>query len=174
MKAKDLDECEERISRDIDVLNMLISASGLKEEAGRAFASDDLDLALDNYTKALSVDPTLVTALANRAACQLATNDFKGCIDSCTTAVEFLSRRKNEFNLKNLSTVLSPSPQVRRKWVITLLCRRAAAKRQVGDFAGALKDFKDGRQTLGTGDSESTRALEKDIESIKQEMGAIR
>ncbi|KAL7543692.1 hypothetical protein ACHAXR_013000 [Thalassiosira sp. AJA248-18] len=138
-----LDENDESAIECIRHLEVLMEATQLKAKADSSFAEGDLINANEFYTQALSVDPTLVTALMNRAACHLAMENATDCIDDCTLALKLVSggsKPKHEDSPCLITAFISPKPSVQRKWSATLLCRRAAAKRMSGDCQGASID----------------------------------
>ena len=59
---------------------------------------------------------------------------------------------------------------MQRKWIVTLLCRRAAARQQLGkDYQGALADLEEAKQTVRPSDDIDLGAVEKSIECLKKE-----
>ena len=66
-----------------------------------------------------------------------------------------------------IASVLIPKPSVQRKWVVTLLCRRAAARRLAKDLDGALADLEEARTVCRNDD---IGAVEKSIACLKKEM----
>ena len=140
-----------------------------KAKADDSFAESDLVKAKEFYTKALSVDPELIKALMNRAACQLAMEDAAGSIDDCSHALDLISQGKPiQQSSCPIAAVLFPKPSERRKWVVTLLCRRAAARRLAKDLDGALADLEEARTTLRCNDD--IESVEKSIACLKEEM----
>ena len=95
-----------------------------KVKADGCFAEGGLVKAKKFCTKALSVD---------HAACQLAMEDAASSIDDCSIALDLMSQGKpKQQSSCPIASVLIPKPSVRRKCVVTLLCRRAAARRRKG------------------------------------------
>lgn len=158
----------------IDYLKILMEATKWKEDGDGCVADEDFSKAKESYSKALSSDSLLVSAMINRAAVHLALNDNTACIQDCSDALESLSRRdKSKSNI--LATVLSPTGRVRRKWIATLLCRRAAAKRNEGDLEGSLADLEDTLRSIRREDDFDfdIEALKTDIAKLKDEVSKV-
>jgi hypothetical protein len=60
---------------------------------------------------------------------------------------------------------------VQRKWIVALLCRRAAAKELGKDFQGALENLEEAKNTIRTSDDIDIETVEKSIERLKKGMG---
>ena len=161
--AHEIDECDEVAMESIQYLETLMEATQWKTKADESFASGDLAKANECYSTALTVDPTLTKALMNRAACHLAMDNCSDCIDDCTLALSQCKKQKHQ-NPSLLAAILFPKPNVQRKWIVTLLCRRAAARQQLGkDYQGALADLEEAKQTIRPSDDIDLGAVEKSI-----------
>ena len=168
--AHELDDSDEVAIESIQYLATLIEATQWKTEADQSFASGDLAKAKECYSKALTADPTLTKALMNRAACHLAMNNCSDCIDDCTLALSQCKKLKHQ-NSSPLGAILFPKPNVQRKWIVTLLCRRAAAKQQLGkDCQGALADLEEAKHTVRPNDDIDVEAVEKSIACLKKDI----
>ncbi|KAL7544394.1 hypothetical protein ACHAWF_007776 [Thalassiosira exigua] len=167
--ATELDGRDEAVAKCVPRLETLMEASKWKAEADGLFSEGDLLEAKESYARALSSDPSHVKALMNRSACHLAMERSLDCIDDCTRAVELLSKPK-ERGASLVDAVLSPKPGVQRQWIVTLLCRRAAAKRLDGDFRGALEDLEGARKSVRFDDDIDVESIEKTIISLNEEM----
>ena len=167
--AHQLDENDKVATECINYLETLMEAMEWKAKADDSFAEGDLVKAKEFYTKSLLVDPELIKALMNRAACQLAMEDAAGSIDDCSLALDLISCGKpKQQSSCPIASVLFPKPSERRKWVVTLLCRRAAARRLAKDLDGALADLEEARTTVRCNDD--IEAVEKSIACLKKEM----
>ena len=151
--ARHLDGTDGVAMESIRYLETLMEATQWKSKADGSFAEGDLIKAMESYTKALSIDPTLAKALMNRAACHLAMESSTGCIDDCTHALKLVSPGKPKKQDSCLiAAILFPKPSVQRKWIVTLLCRREA------------------RITIRRHDDIDLVAVEKSISCLKEEM----
>ncbi|KAL9187265.1 hypothetical protein ACHAXT_001368 [Thalassiosira profunda] len=168
-KALQLDEEDQTAADCLSHLETLVEATSWKAKADASFADGDLAKAKELYTEALAADPTFVKARMNRAACELALGDSAGCIDDCSQSLEMLSPGNQKHSCV-LAAILCPKPCVRRKWIVTLLCRRAAAKRLGEDFREALADLEEARTAARRGDAIDVGAIEKSISALKEEM----
>jgi tetratricopeptide (TPR) repeat protein len=68
----------------------------LKAEGNKAFQADDMDAALDYYTRAIDVIPgeqekELAVLFKNRAAVHLKREDFQLAVDDCSQSLELVS-----------------------------------------------------------------------------------
>jgi tetratricopeptide (TPR) repeat protein len=166
--AHHLDENDKVATECINYLETLMEAMEWKAKADDSFAEGDLVKAKEFYTKALLVDPEFIKALMNRAACQLAMEDAAGSIDDCSLALDLIPQGKpKQQSSCPIASVLIPKPSVQRKWVVTLLCRRAAARRLAKDLDGALADLEEARTVCRNDD---IGAVEKSIACLKKEM----
>ena len=166
--AQELDESDEVALESIQYLETLMEATQWKTKADESFASGDLAKANECYSTALTVDPTLTKALMNRAACHLAMDNCSDCIDDRTLALS--QCKQKHCNPSLLAAILFPKPNVQRKWIVTLLCRRAAARQQLGkDYQGAIADLEEAKQIIRPSDDIDLGAVEKSIECLKKE-----
>ena len=184
VEAQKLDKNDDVVIQNIGYLKILTEATERKLKADSYFAEGNLDNAIESYTIALSVDTSLVNAQMNRAACHLAMKNSTLCVDDCNAAIQFLSRGTQNNNSKHhdqqipeensslLAAIVSPTPRMRRKWIVTLLCRRAAAKRCGNDLSGALKDVEDAKKIILCDDGIDLDMLEMDIARLKEEVSA--
>lgn len=166
-EARELDKNDRVIEKCIDYLEVLVRASGLKGEADQLFAQGSFSDAVDTYTKAIKADPMLLTALINRAACHLATKNSSCCIRDCTDALDFLSAGKHRLGSNVLALLLFPDSQTKRKWTVTLLSRRAAAKQLDMDSAGSLDDLEQALHLANRDVEIDSSGIERDISALK-------
>jgi tetratricopeptide (TPR) repeat protein len=157
--ACDMDKTDDVILDCICDLDMYMQANDWKVKADGSFTDGrQLDTALEQYSTAISMDPMHTKARMNRAACYLAMKNYVECIADCDHALIQLQQYQPQQRLTStpkctrlIDVMLSPPPNVRRKWIITLLCRRAAAKEEHGDqyyIDGALKDLEEAKSIL--------------------------
>lgn len=175
------------ISSKIDIydLDMYMQANDWKVKAdGRFTDGRQLDTALEQYSKALTMDPMHTKARMNRAACYFAMKNYVECIADCDHALIQLQQYQPQQHLTStpkctrlINVMLSPLPNVRRKWIITLLCRRAAAKEEHGDqydFDDALKDLEEAKSILIRPSIDDTgidiATIDASIERVKEGM----
>lgn len=164
--AKHLDKTDDVSTESISYLKICAEVIELKTKADSCFAEGNLLKAAEFYTKALSVDEDNVRVLMNRAACHLALGIHTECIDDCTRALKTL-KVKPDSSCLLLATVLFPTESVQRKWVVTLLCRRAAAKGLSSNFQGASKDLDEARLAVRPQDGIDVEAVMNSICSKK-------
>ena len=169
------DHDEEIVVECIAYLKVLTEASELKAQADGSFADGDLTSAKELYTRALSVDSTLLKAIMNRSACNLALKSATECIDDCTAALEMISKGKpRQHDSCLISAILFPRSTLQRQWNATLLCRRAAAKQLTGRLQDALEDLGEARDIVRrSNDADVETSVEKSIESLKKEMKSV-
>ena len=169
-KAQELDETDKLIEQCIHYLKVLIDASALKEKADALFAEGNFSEAMDTYTKALEVDPLLISALINRAGCHLALIDSKNCIKDSTNALELLSQGRQILRSNTLALLLYPDSKTKRKWMVTLLCRRSAASKLEKDLLASLKDLEQALQYAKQDFDIHTNGIQKEIEVLRQDL----
>ena len=157
--ARDMDKTDDNVLDGICDLDTYMQANDWKEKADGSFTDGrQLDTALDQYSNALSIDPMHTKARMNRAECYFAMNNYVECIADCDHALVELQQDQPHQRLTStpkytrlIDVMLSPPPNVRRKWIVTLLCRRAAAKEEHGNqyyIDGALKDLEEAKSIL--------------------------
>jgi tetratricopeptide (TPR) repeat protein len=147
-------------------LEIFIEANRWKVNADECFAEGHLGRANELYSNALSVDPTHTKARMNRAACHLLMKNYAACIGDCEIALSQCKRTGSDSGL--VSAMLLPKPSVQRKWIVALLCRRAAAKELGKDFQGALEDLEEARKTIHPTDDIDIETVEKSLERFKK------
>lgn len=165
-EARELDQTDENIEQFIGHAVGLIEASGLKENADKLFGCGDFSEAIDAYTKAIEVEPSFLPALMNRAGCYLAKQDLANSIEDSSRALELLSRGRQR-NI--LASLLLPDSQTKRKWTVTALCRRAAAKRLENNPKAALEDLLKALKHAEQDGSIDTKEIEQEIRSLRQD-----
>jgi tetratricopeptide (TPR) repeat protein len=157
--ARDMDKTDDIVLDGICDLDTYMQANDWKVKADGSFTDGrQLDTALDQYSTAISLDPMHTKARMNRAACYFAMKNYVDCIADCDHALIQLQQYQPQQRLTStpkctrlVDVMLSPPPNVRRKWIITLLCRRAAAKEEHGDqydIDDALKDLEEAKSIL--------------------------
>eukprot|EP00956_Cyclotella_meneghiniana_P002242 scaffold2530_cov87-Cyclotella_meneghiniana.AAC.8 len=165
--AQEIDKNNDTIIDCLNYAKVHSEASARKEEADKLFSCHDFAGAAAEYTKALEVDPHLIAALMNRSACYLGLKQFVSCIADSTMALESLSRGKKTANCV-LADLIFPDPCTKRKWTVTLLCRRSAAKRLLGDeVQSAMEDLELAIQ-------HAKRDRDIDSKNIEQEIAVLR
>ena len=166
--AYHLDETDNTTTESINFLKTYARAMQLKTQADKCFTNNEIRRAVKLYAEALSIDKENVRVLMNRAACHLALEAPTECIDDCTRALKALKTKPSSSCL-TVAAVLFPKPNVHRKWVITLLCRRAAAKRLCDDFSGASEDIDEARLTVHPHGGIDVGEVEKSITGPKKD-----
>jgi dyslexia susceptibility 1 candidate gene 1 protein len=166
-KVRKLDETNEVAISGMETLETYTTAEKWKKEADDCYNGGKLELANEFYSKALSVDPTHTKALMNRAACRLLMKNSAGCIIDCGLALSRCKRRC--FDSSNpIPALLHPEPNVEKKWIVALLCRRAAAKELGNDLQGALEDLEEAMNTIRSTDDIDIKTVEKSIKRVKK------
>lgn len=169
-EARELDQTDKIIEECITYLLVLTDASDLKTKADKLFAGGEFSSAVDLYTKAVEVDPLLITARMNRSACHLAMKNSSSCIDDSTAALELLSRGRQNRGSNILASLLLPNLTTKRKWTVTLLCRRSAAYRLNKDLPASLKDLEHALQHAQPDNAIDSNEIEKQIETLQQQI----
>ena len=166
--AQEIDQNNDTILDCLNYAKVHLEASARKDEADKLFSCLDFAGAAAEYTKALEVDPLLIAALMNRSACNLALKQYVSCIADSTTALESLSRSKKKGTA--LVSLIFPDPNTKRKWTVTLLCRRSAAKRLLKDDLNLQSCLED----LELAMQHTQRDSDIDSNNIEQEIAVIR
>ncbi len=163
VEAHTLDETDEVVIESIRYLTAFMEATQFKVDADNNFAEGNFMKASELYSKALAVDPTHLKALINRAACHLGLKNPSDCIDDCNHALNECKKLRQKNNL--LAAVLFPKSK--RKWIVTVLCHRAAAKEIKKDYQGSVADLEEALNTVRPND-------DIDIERIKTSIDVLR
>lgn len=171
-----LDKNDKAVLQNIIHLKALLEATKWKKGGDRHFSVGNIEKAVADYTKAISVDPTHIKCIMNRATCHLALYDSDECTKDCTMALDLLSRdkRTNGSPTCAVATILSPTPGTKRKWQVVLLCRRAAAKEIADDLQGALDDLEQAKSIIRNDDGVDVKSIAKDIDELKAKMSSLK
>jgi tetratricopeptide (TPR) repeat protein len=161
MKSNPNDCIKELWHQDIKAVTLWYESSLLKNNADMKFSEGSLEDAQELYTEALVLQPSMVSALANRSAFHMAKRNFALCIQDCNAAAVIIEEEKNPkrsmpFPLFNSSKCL--------EWKVTITLRRCAAKEMTNDFKGALSDIESVIALLGC--SSIRDSLENKRESL--------
>lgn len=166
-KAAWLAPGDQALEADKSRVSKLCKCAELKRGADGKLAGGDLEGALAQYTAALALEPTFVSAVSNRAACLLALGRFKECVDDCSTALALLQvdpaaaaaaaaigeeqphfvRQEKQQELLGSSAGLPTGPlppagsAKRRTWVLKTIARRGHAYAELGRLSLAVVDF---------------------------------
>nr|CCA15445.1 conserved hypothetical protein [Albugo laibachii Nc14] len=99
--------------------------------------------AMETYSEALKLNPTLVTCLSNRAACYLTLKEPAKCIEDCCKALSLLQTGEDELD-ETLCFAFIPNPgsSQRKLYVLALLVRRGMAFAMIKDWEKALEDYR--------------------------------
>lgn len=167
--AQEIDQNNDTILDCLNYAKVHSEASARKDEADKLFSCLDFAGAAAEYTKALEVDPLLIAALMNRSACNLAIKQYVSCIADSTTALESLSRGKKKGT--TLASLIFPDSSTKRKWTVTLLCRRSAAKRLLKeDLKSSLEDLELAMQHAQRGGDIDSNTIEQEIAVIRKQL----
>lgn len=166
VKARMLDENDEIIIESMRHLTAFIEATQWKVEADNYFAGGYLMKANDSYSKALSVDPSHLKALINRAACHLGLGNPSDCIDDCDHALSECKMKRKNNNL--LAVVLFPKSCVHRKLIVTVLCHRAAAKQIIKEYQGSIADLEEAINTVRANDGIDIDGIKTSIDFLRK------
>lgn len=140
-----------------DAVDIADADAGWLKRRGDACASGgDFVSAINAYSAAFERDKSMVTVVANRAACFFASKRYDRCQEDCTLALKLL-----------LSDNVAFQPQ---KMETTLLRRRSAAKKHLHDLTGALNDLVAARATIA---SKLATKEDSEIEEIDLEINAL-
>ena len=148
------------LDMDISRLERIVLAEKLKKEGDSLFSEKNLNAAIENYTKALSLVPYHVSCLSNRSACFLAIGRHEDCLTDCDLALEYLSLdtsavgvgvhsavagAKSSTYISGMNAVAAILPPVgsekRKSWTLKTLTRRGATHSLTGNLQSAIKDF---------------------------------
>ena len=170
-----LDKNDHDALENIVYLKTLLEVADLKAKADDHFSKRSFEKAKEAYNRAEKLDPNHIQVLMNRAACHLALRDSAACLRDCNTAMNLLSRGKqqSDSSVYALANVLHPSNSTKRKWQVILLCRQAAAKQLTDDFRGALDDLKKAQSIANNDGDVAAKSIAKDIDDLKAKMNSI-
>mmetsp|Transcript_8132 Transcript_8132/g.13162 ORF Transcript_8132/g.13162 Transcript_8132/m.13162 type:complete len:579 (+) Transcript_8132:149-1885(+) len=108
----------------------------LKDKGDKFFQSRDYTSAINAYTAALAIDPTMVSALSNRAASYLSIQCWNQCIEDCSTALDLVGWAKSQ----RAGTPMDLEGP-RAGTVLRLLCRRGSALAGTEQYKEAVDDY---------------------------------
>lgn len=165
VEARALDETDDGLIESIRHLTAFIEAAQSKVKADHYFAEGNLMKARELYSTAIAVDPTHLKALINRAACHLGLNNPSDCIDDCNNAFNEFKKMRQRNML--LDTVLFPKSSVQRKWIVTVLCHRAAARQIIKDFQGSIADLEEALNTVRPNDDIDIAGVKRSIDVLR-------
>ena len=149
----------ESLAMDIQRLKLLVDADSLKKQGDALFAEKNIIEAKAKYDQALSLVPVHVSCLSNRAACNIALDDYHGCFGDCSTAISLLRNNSsiggdgsskqiddrgylNQQQDNMLNAILPHEGSEKRKsWLMKTLLRRGVALIQMNRHRDALKDY---------------------------------
>lgn len=114
----------------------------LKSEGDTHLRNHCAEAALETYSKALELNPTLLTCLSNRAACFLMLKDPARCIEDCSQALRLLQTSEQELDdTFCFASIPDPGSSQRKQYVLALLIRRGMASAMMKDWQkGKLTD----------------------------------
>ena len=138
----------------------------MKSEADRRFEGGEIDGALERYDESLSVDPTFVGSLLNRAACRMAAGRPGECAGDCDAALRVLS--PSGADERAAGSAPPPGSRGGNGLVATALCRRGAAKEQLGDLPGAVEDFRSAAKLIEPHDEKSAEDIRRDVRELQK------
>ncbi|KAJ3071100.1 Dynein assembly factor 4, axonemal [Podochytrium sp. JEL0797] len=137
----------------------------LKDKGNAFFKTGNLQAAINAYTAALEIEPTLIACLTNRAICHLKLSTYPSCIQDCTLALDLLTtehdRKMDRDPMKQMPHV--PAFNATR---VKLLVRRAAAMVKMGEVDKAAKDYE-----VAVGLDPKNAEVKADWESLMQSVG---
>lgn len=147
--------------REIEAITSWYESSLLKKRADMKLSEGSLEEAQELYTEALVLQPSLVSALANRSVYHMAKRNYSLCIQDCNAAAVLIDEEKNPkrnspFPLFNSSKCL--------EWKVTIMLRRCAAKEMTSDFKGAQSDIESVIALLGCS------SMKDDLESKRESL----
>ena len=171
-----------QLCEDIETLKRIKSALNKKKEGDTVFIDGHLEKARILYDEALQLENYYVSALSNRAACHLGLGNIEECISDCSKSLIMISKPNycplnsnlDILNEISISEILPKPGSVRRlRWVISTLCRRAAAKIQFEDFFGALRDFEVALPLEKKEKYQMDHHIRNDIDYVKSKMKEV-
>ncbi|KAK9830846.1 hypothetical protein WJX74_009686 [Apatococcus lobatus] len=147
---------EEASKSDQDAVDVSETQPLFMKDKGDALARNGNHAgAVNAYTCALHLDPTLTLALSNRSCCHLALHHWRECIQDCTAALGQLGASQQRDHEEGFSMLLA-------KQQAKLFMRRASALVAGGNPCAAIKDLQQAVK-LQPGDA----ALEKDMLKVQ-------
>lgn len=124
--------------QDMEAVSSWYESSLLKKKADKKLSEGCFDEALQLYAEALVLQPSSVTALANRSACYMAKQNYSLCLHDCSAAVEIINKEQQPTR-NSTFPLLCRSKCI--EWKVTIILRQSAAKEITRDFKGALSDI---------------------------------
>jgi len=107
----------------------------LKGKGDDYYRGRDYRAALNAYTTALEIAPSMTAVLANRGACHLQLGELVRCVEDCDTLLATL-------DMEAMGVDANPGDVVKLSMRVKALARRGAAKCSQGLFDEALQDLK--------------------------------
>jgi len=148
---------------------------GEKERADEVFSRGEMDTAIQLYKEALTIDPTLISAIMNQGAVYFIQKKYQQCIDCCSLVL-FIFKKKskalvvgkeNGGHIVAFEGIPPPRTDMRRAFALTALCRRSAAYAHLELFDDALYDLTEASKIAEDATlSKDCSHLQKDIENI--------
>jgi dyslexia susceptibility 1 candidate gene 1 protein len=123
----------------------------LKGKGDDYYRGRDYRAALNAYTTALEISPSMTAVLANRGACHLQLGELVRCIEDCDALLTAL-------DVESMGVDANPSDVSKLGMRVKALTRRGAAKCAQGRFDEALSDLK-----LASYLSPSDQSLDSDL-----------
>ena len=164
-EAATIDKTSESLKVDIERLKNVIKSYECKRDADIALGKNELDSSINLYSKAISVEGTMLKAYVNRAGAYFLSAKYSGCIQDSTHVLDALKRPKiaisTHTTFATFGLVPHPGSDLRADLVRTCLCRRAAAYEHMDEIELASKDISLATQLFGESCSELVMDDEK-------------
>ena len=138
-----IDESNKSLAIDIQQLEGVIGAHEHKRDGDIAFGRNELEAAIDFYSKAILMEKSLLKAYSNRSAVYLLIGKYESCINDCSLVLDILKTTKKSISC-NSATFVGSVPltgtDVRKDLVRTCIQKRAVAYSKIKKFDLATKD----------------------------------
>jgi len=190
-KAAWLAPGDETLAADKRRVANLCECAKLKQKADSMLGAGDLKAALSQYTAALALEPTFVSAVSNRAACLLALGRYDECVADCSHALALLQvdpaaavaaaaigeeqphfvRQEKQQELLGSAAGMPTGPLPpagsgkRRTWVLKTIARRGHANAALGHYSAAVDDFR-----VATSLAPEDENLKKDLQLLEEQL----
>ncbi|KAL7750381.1 hypothetical protein RI367_004154 [Sorochytrium milnesiophthora] len=130
----------------------------LRNKGNEFFKSSNFEAAINAYNASLQLDPTNITCLSNRAACNLKLERWEACTDDCDAALHYLAASGPSMDEEDANATIAANERKSK-----LLVRKGTACLRLGAMHEAIACYETACQL-----SPSDNKLYEDYLNLKQ------
>ncbi|KAJ3293371.1 Dynein assembly factor 4, axonemal [Rhizoclosmatium sp. JEL0117] len=112
----------------------------LKDKGNAFFKKGNLHAAINAFTASLELDPQLTPCLTNRAICHLKLENYEGCVQDCSKAMDIITNEQERKMERDPMAGMEGIPAY-HAMKVKLCARRAAAYIKLNKLENAMKDY---------------------------------